>query len=559
MKKILPFTLLIIGLMSLTVKSQNLERIDEFTKKQFIDFRGSFSISSNFYFSSREFNQQNPFRYVISGNPVLSIYGFDIPLSFTFANANFSVTGPSNFQRVGISPYYKWLKVHAGYRNLSFSPYTLNNHVFFGGGVELTPGKWRIGVMYGRFNDAIEEDTIANQTLPPTYRRTGYAVKVGYGTNDNYLEVSVLKAKDDRNSIRRPVQSTITPAENMAIGITTRQTFFKKLVWEFYGGVSAFTEDISTEPLEADQTNVPKSLERLFDPRISSRINFAGHTSLGYKGKNYSVKAEYMRIDPEYETMGSYYFNNDLERYTLAPTLTLLRGKINVGGSVGIQRDNLLNNKAATTKRTIGSANLQVAPFAKFSVSAQYSNYATQQESGLMNLNDTVRIFQVNHNINITPSYVITADQYYHSFALAAGSQILIDKNIFTEEFSESMTNNYNFSYRFKNNSASYGLSGGLNYLTLDAAQADVTRYGMSIGAEKELWDKKLNVNFSGMYNLSQLNGNSDGSVINGNLDINYRPHQAHSFSVRGQAILNRTTIGFDDYILSAAYNFLLL
>ncbi|MEL7002204.1 MAG: hypothetical protein AAFN93_05645, partial [Bacteroidota bacterium] len=212
MKKILLYTLIISALVAHKGFAQNLENINEFTKQKFIDFRGSFSITSNYYFSSRDFNQQNPFRYVMSGNPILSVYGFDIPLSFTFANANFSVTGPTNFQRIGISPYYKWLKLHAGYRNISFSPYTLNNHVFFGGGVELTPGKWRIGVMYGRFNEAIEEDTTSTQALPPTYKRSGYAVKVGYGTDDNFVELSVLNAKDNPNSIRQPTQSEITPA-----------------------------------------------------------------------------------------------------------------------------------------------------------------------------------------------------------------------------------------------------------------------------------------------------------------------------------------------------------
>ncbi|MEM9857957.1 MAG: hypothetical protein AAF843_11395 [Bacteroidota bacterium] len=541
-----------------SIQAQNLENIDQFTRQKLFDIRGSFSISTNYYFSSRDFNQQNPFRYVLSGNPILSIYGFDLPLSFTFANANFSATGPTNFQRMGLSPYYKWIKLHAGYRNLSFSPYTLNNHVFLGGGVELTPGKWRISAMYGRFNEAIEEDS-TRQTLPPSYRRTGYAIKVGYGTNESFVEMSVLKAKDDARSIAEPVNADISPSENLAIGLSTRQTFFKKLVWEFHAGASAYTEDISAGEIESEEVDIPDFFTNLFEPRVSSRVNFAGHTSLTYRARKYSIKAEYMRVDPEYETMGSYFFNNDLERYTLTPSFSLLQGKINVNASLGLQRDNLLNNKAATTNRTIGSANLQIAPTPQLSINAQYSNYATQQESGLVNLNDTIRIFQVNHNINVTPAYIISNDQLYHSFVLALGSQILVDRNIFTSEFSESTTNNANFNYRFKNSRVQYGLSAGLNYLTLESAQSDITRYGLSLGAEKALFDKKMTIQLNGMYNLSQLNGSSDGSVINGNLDVRYTPHPAHNFSIRSQAILNRTTVGFDDYIVSANYSFMLL
>ncbi|MEM7109226.1 MAG: hypothetical protein AAF519_13450 [Bacteroidota bacterium] len=556
MRKVLLYLPLI--LMANLLGAQNLENLDQLGRQKFFDLRGSISISTNYYFSSRDFNQQNPFRYVLSGNPILSIYGFDVPLSFTFANANFSATGPTNFQRIGISPYYKWIRLHAGYRNLSFSPYTLNNHVFFGGGVELTPGKWRIGVMYGRFNEAIREDT-TQQSLPPSYRRTGYAFKLGYGTNDNLVEISILKAKDDPGSIPAPLNADITPGENLAVGFTTRQAFLGKFVWEFQGGVSAFTEDITASTLESSEVDVPRVLTDIFEPRVSSRVNFAGHTSITYRERNYSIKAEYMRIDPEYETMGSYYFDNDLERYTLTPSAALLKGKLNVNASIGLQRDNLLNNKSATTNRTIGSANVQIVPGPQFSVNAQYSNYATQQENGLINLNDTIRIFQVNHNINITPSYIISSDQLYHSFVLSAGSQILVDRNIFTSAFSESTTNNFNFNYRLKNSRVDYGFSAGLNYLTLEAAQSDITRYGISLGAEKSLFERKMTLQLNGMYNLSQLNGSSDGSVINGNIDIRYTPHPAHSFSMRCQAILNRTTAGFDDYMLSANYSFMLL
>mgnify|MGYP005666212375 CR=1 FL=1 len=39
----------------------------------------------------------------------------------------------------------------------------------------------------------------------------------------------------------------------------------------------------------------------------------------------------------------TYYFNNDIERYTIAPNFTFWKGKLTLGGSIGIQQDNLLN------------------------------------------------------------------------------------------------------------------------------------------------------------------------------------------------------------------------
>lgn len=540
-----------------SVFAQNLENLDEITKRKFIAFRGSLSIGANFYHTTADRGQQNPFSYIISGTPIVSIYGFDLPLSFTFASQQFSVAGPNTdiFDRYGMSPYYKWVTVHAGYRNVSFSPYTLNNHNFLGGGFELKPGKWRIGFVYGRFAEAIEEDTTAANPLGPSYKRFGYAAKLGYGDNNNFIEMSFLKAKDDVSSISEPQNTDIRPAENLSIGLSGKFTLWKKLSLAANVGASAFTEDIRANELNA-YDNFPINLSGLYTARASSRINFAGDVSLTFQQTWYAIKAEYMRIDPEYQTMGSYYFNNDLERYTLAPNLTLLQGKLNVGGSIGLQYDNLLDNKAARTKRVISAANVQVNPFPQFSVNAQYSNYATQQSSGLVQLNDTIRIFQVNHSMSVTPTYFIAKEQFYHSFVLALGKQTLQDRNRFTENFTESNTNNANFNYQLRNNQFSYTLSGGLNYLDLTNSNQQVQRYGFSCGAEKGFWEDKFKIGFNSMYNISQADKNADGYIFTNTVNIAYIPFQAHSFIVRGQNITNRTSFEYNDYMLSANYNF---
>ena len=537
---------------------QNLEKLDELGKRKVLELKGSFSLSTNYYMSSRSQGNQRPFRYTVSGNPIFSVYGLDIPLGFTFANEDFSYSGPGNFQRIGLSPYYKWLKVHAGHRNVAFSPYTLNNHNFLGGGVELNPGKWRLGFVYGRFASAHVPDSSARQVLPPTYKRTGYAVKVGYGTESNYVDISMMHGKDDPNSIAEPEDFRITPKQNLTIGISTRQTIAKRLIFELQVGTSIFTEDIRLEELDLTEYEVPSFVAGLYPARSSTRLNFAGHTSLTYRQRAFSLKAEYKRIDPEYESMGSYYFNNDLERYTISPTFSLWQGKVNLGGSLGIQRDNLLENKSATTKRTIGSANVNIAPFPRFTLNAQYGNYATEQSSGLVNIDDTISVYQVNHNINITPTYLIAGSRYYHNFVLSLGRQMLQDRNLYTQQEMESRTRNANFNYRLRNNMQDYGLSMGLNYLSLDARQRALSRYGFSLGAEKDLFEEKLGLKVQATYNISERGEEKEGSLINGSFDLFYHFHPDHAFSVRTQAIINRTRVDYEDYIFSANYTFTL-
>jgi hypothetical protein len=98
----------------------------------------------------------------------------------------------------------------------------------------------------------VEEDTTAVSRLPAQYKRTGYAFKVGYGDQQNFIELSVLKAKDDPNSIARPVQADVTPAENLAIGLSTRISLIKNLTWDIHLGASAYTEDLFAPELQTE-------------------------------------------------------------------------------------------------------------------------------------------------------------------------------------------------------------------------------------------------------------------------------------------------------------------
>mgnify|MGYP001091426946 CR=1 FL=1 len=540
------------------LQAQNLENLDEFGKRKFIDLKGSLSLTANIYQTTAEQDLQNPFSYVISGAPVLLVYGVPLPFSFTFANQDFGFSGPDTdqFQRLGISPYYKWVQVHAGYRNIAFSPYTLNNHNFLGGGVELTPGKFRFGFVYGRFLQANPEDTLNSNGVPVSYRRRGYALKVGYGTPDNFIDISILKAKDDPGSIPDPVNSTVTPAENLAIGIDTRQKLFRNIIWELHLAASAYSDDIRQNRLETGDGNLPGWISTFITPRISTRLNFAGHTSLTYQTQAFSLRSEYRRVDPEYQTMGAYFFNNDLERLTLAPSVRLFKGKLNLTGSVGLQRDNLLDNKKATTERTISSANVQYTPIPQLTLNFQYGNYATEQSAGLINLNDSIRVYQVNHNLAFTPSYYIATDNFMHNFVLNLSSQILNDRNLVTEQFTQSETNSAIFNYKIRSRQYNYGLSLGSNFLSLINAGQNITRYGVSAGAEKSLFDQKLRITTNWVYNLSRLAETSDGHILTGTGNISYQLSQNHLFNFRARMLFNRTSLRqFDDYLYSLNYN----
>src|SRR5690606_41685729 len=79
----------------------------------------------------------------------------------------------------GISPSYKWIKLHLGYRNISFSPLVFDGQSFMGTGIELTPKNLYFGAFYGRLNKAISEENNSERDRKSTRLNSSH-VKISY-------------------------------------------------------------------------------------------------------------------------------------------------------------------------------------------------------------------------------------------------------------------------------------------------------------------------------------------------------------------------------------------
>ena len=115
----------------------------------------------------------------------------------------------------------------------------------------------------------------------------------------------------------------------------------------------------------------------IFSPNATSQFFTAYKASLGYRLKLFGINLNYERVAPEYKTLDAYYFNNDLENYTLAPSLTILKGKLNLSFNTGLQRNNLNNDKLNTTSRWVGSTNINYAPNTHWNLSGAFRNFST--------------------------------------------------------------------------------------------------------------------------------------------------------------------------------------
>ncbi len=526
---------LLIFLLFVSAIKANGQNVEQMIHSKPVTFSGNVDATAIFYHANGIPNRYLPFNYVITGSPAISVYGWQIPFSFIVGKQQSAFTQP--FNQVGLSPTYKWVTIHAGYRNLSFSPFTLAGHTFLGAGIELTPGKFRFAAMYGQFNKATALDTAQSIYFSSfSYKRTGMAVKIGYGTQNTFIDLIALKAKDDPNSIKtsKAVADSlgITPAENTVFGYNMRVGILKQhLSFESNGAISLYTNDINAPAIQdSSYDGNVKKLDNIANVKTSSELFGAIQAAIRYRTKNFSVRLQYNHIDPGYQSMGAYFLNNDLESYTIAPTFTLLRNKLRFSGSLGLQHDDLAKSKRARSKKVIGSANLSAEFTERFGVDLTYSNYSINQTVKTIRFADSLKVVESSTQFSVSPRYIFSTATVSHSFILSANISQAKELNpADTSSINADInTNNYLLNYQlgFIEQNASIFLS--LNYTQMKGDQITDGNSGATIGGSKS-WSKgKINFSASAGYLFSKRN-DEKGKIITGSLQCRYNFFKKHA------------------------------
>src|SRR5690349_18511951 len=105
--------LVLISVLSpLFLKGQNLESIG---KEKPLSINGGVSLNQVFYGASGIESRRDPYSYFASGNINFSLYGWSVPVSFSFSNQNSSFQQP--FNQYSIHPTYKCVTGHLGYNS----------------------------------------------------------------------------------------------------------------------------------------------------------------------------------------------------------------------------------------------------------------------------------------------------------------------------------------------------------------------------------------------------------------------------------------------------------
>lgn len=541
-------TLLLLLLLSpFLIFSQNLDRIG---KSPLFKLTGGIGVNTVYYNGN---GTRDPFTYFLSGNVNLNVSDiYNIPISFSYSNSKFQANTPFTFNRLSLHPSYKWVTAHIGDVNMSFSPYTLNGHQFTGIGFDLTPkDKLKISLMYGRL---LKEREFSEENLngEANYKRMGYGVKASYKFDKITTGVIFFRAKDEIASLKNqiPIDREVLPKDNTVISFNTEFNFFDNFKLQGEVALSALTEDVRVDG------NSNHFASFLLSSNPTTQYYKAYNLNLVYQVGKGVIGLGYERIDPNYKTLGGYFFNNDLENITVNASQTIFDNKLSINLNAGLQSDDIDNTKATQLSRLVTALNLGYNASEKLNISAGYSNFQSFTNikdqfdfiNGVSQIEEELdqdNFTQISQNANVNVNYNLEeSPSVRKNLNISLSFQDAVNKidNKIREEDASSfynLTGAYTIAYPERD----LTISGAMNasYSELGITEDNLI-LGPTLSVSKGLLEKKLKLNGSLSYNESINNGNREGQVTNLRIGGRYVYKKRHNFNLNGLFQLRSAT-----------------
>ena len=513
------------------------------------------------YATNGQPSQRPPFYWVVNANVNLDIYGMSIPFSATFTSQNQDFAQP--FNQFGLSPKYKWVTAHLGFRSMQFSQYSLAGLTFLGAGVELEipDSKWTVKAMGGRLIKAIPLANGQNVVSEDAaFERWGYGTNVGYKHKTGQIGFSVFKGEDVSTSINTDSLLLLKPAENVVASVTLQQKIGKRLSFNSEFAVSSFTRDRRLDPVENNEFGYQNNFGWLIKSNSSTVTNSAFTGNLTYTLKAHSFGVTYRRVGPEFQSMGATYLNNDVEEVTGNIGTSILKRKLNLAGSLGFQRNNLADNLYTDDRRVIGSANVTWLISKKVILSGIYSNFRASSDPSAVNILDTIRFIQVTSNYGLVATYSTATEKLGHNVILSNNYQ---QANSISEGDLQSVENGS----EFYNSNLSYTLTLIPNQINLTAA-ANYNQFispgvvneaiGPTVAVSKPFFKKKLTtmLAYSLFNNYLDKKFQDTSSNIMASFGFSYKEH--HQVKLDGRFLTRSGSAGkpIDEIQAGLSYNY---
>lgn len=516
------------------------------TNKKF-KITGGVNASSTFASSTVSVGR-DPFMYSINGNATLSWMTVSIPLNINLTNAGFSYNYqyPKPPSRLSFHPKYKWVQAHIGDFSMNFSPYTMSGFQMGGAGVDLQPkGGYKFSAFYARFQRAVPY-TPGNGNTLATYKRMGAGIKVSRDKQRMQSSLSVISIKDVQNSlIVKPDSLQIYPKANLAMSIAHKQKLTKQLQVDAEFGISYLTNDVRAKK-DSVQPKFKEILGFITPVNASTSIYKAFKSNLTYSLGSSNVGIGYERIDPGYQTLGAYYFTNDLENITINFAQQLFKNKLNLNFNIGQQHDDLKKEKTGKSSRLVTALNASINASKKFTSSLSYSNFQSftnvkpqftiiNQLTPYSNL-DTLDYHQLSQNANANFNFILRADKDKTKMLnINLSFQDTYDEQGgIVSKGNSSQLYNLASSYSSVKQATGFNFSAGLNATYNTIGINNIITAGPTVLCGKLLLHKLLRTSVALAYNTSIQHKVKEQEVFSSRFTAGYTLYKKHQLNLNG-------------------------
>ena len=533
------------------------QEIGSGNKKSAFTLNGGFGASANFYTSNETVATRPSFAWNTYGSFMARTKEVELPFSFVINQYNNSHTSP--YIQAGISPTYQWAKLHLGYRNMLFSPFTFEGQSFRGAGLELTPSQFRFAAFYGRLNKAVNEDTSSSSFRLPQYSRTGYGVKVGVGNSNRFFDLIYFHAKDDSSSasiINRSSRNALHAQENAVMGTSFKLTIAKKWIWTGDAAISGLVQDLSgKQSFDSSNETSRKFIKNFLPNNANVLANYAGQSSLTFVTTNFNGNLGYRRVQPGFKSFGTPYMTDDIELISFLSGFSIVNGKVNISTNLSQQHNNLNETLEAEMQTQVGNLNVNAILGQNFNLNLNFSGYNLKQRNDRNELPDSLRLpdsillRQRIAQYSLNPSYNITNGNNIHYISGNITLQTLKDKNPKTAPQTNSNNLSSSLTYTLALIKQAYSFS--FNYLYSRYKQ-EVNSYnsnGATVGASAQLLkDKTLNMQGSFGLIFNRFNKNIRQRNMTYSASAGYRAKR-HYFSLFANYIYTPPNNAINDAI----------
>lgn len=513
---------------------------------------GTLSLQTHGYSTTRTQDLRQPLGMLATANLNFSILGFSSGLNLRYSTDNSELRQDLN--RFSFQGGWRWLEVSAGDVSPSYNKYSLRGTRVRGGQLALTPGLFVLEASGGQVNRRITglEDGENFGRRQQAYERWLYAARLGYGAErGSNFRLGVVYAWDEdqplpelANGLPAPL-----PQENLLLSPDFQISLFnRQFQIETINSVSVLSRDTRAQAIDLGEIGAPAFTESIFTPRSSTQINYATQVESRLSLNAFNLNVGFERIQPGYRSLGLRNIKDDSQNITIEPQIKLFNSRLNVSSQVRLGRDNLLDQRTATQRRTDFGLRIQSQLTNAFSLGAGYNLLLDNTEINVQNNDPSLNYPEqlvTSQNFSLQPSYVWNGENASHSIAISSSLQLLdIDID----------NNDRDLGNTFLSNTGSYSLSffsgfninTTLNYATGDAPTSDFNIIGATLGLGHSFFDRKLSTNLSAGISENRTETQSGDTIreqsqrqLNGNVTLMYRPRRSNTIRLTARTVDN--------------------